>query len=342
MKVLTILWYSLLAAGISGAATQVTRHAITWTFDQDYTTGTFVNGDPWVKEKTAGGGVRITNVNPKPGSGAGGDTNGSMVNPSANEYAQQGYDARGAGYSAAANVFRNGTSVAFPANTSLISSVSLNPANAAQERPVISDASVLTILPASANPAPGDFRPPYVGSDKSLKWNSADIIWPRLPALAPPPQIALVPTIASLVGSKLWLVNSCTSYGRDIHPSNNMPEYGRDLSNVLETKLLRSLLNDNQAAKEQLVIELIQIGLDIAGCVKMGMVYSGNGGQNQGYKMPMLYAGWLLDDAGIITMADRSKYFVFQEDHQTFYVAASDVADCPKYSGDGRQRDCYT
>lgn len=54
----------LVAANLAVAATSVTRFAITWEFDGDYTTGTYANGDPWVVENTPGGGVTIVDITP--------------------------------------------------------------------------------------------------------------------------------------------------------------------------------------------------------------------------------------------------------------------------------------
>ena len=49
------------------AATSVSRHGITWTFDRDRVTGVYANGDPWVV-----GPVVITAITPKPSVGRNG------------------------------------------------------------------------------------------------------------------------------------------------------------------------------------------------------------------------------------------------------------------------------
>src|SRR5688572_28563372 len=72
------------------AATSVSQWGITWTFDKDYPTGQFVNGDWWVvgpvKIVSIGTNLHAEGFAPKPGE------DGSMVNPPT--HAKQGYDNR--------------------------------------------------------------------------------------------------------------------------------------------------------------------------------------------------------------------------------------------------------
>ena len=49
------------------AAQQLTKNDITWTFDRDYTTGQFANGDYWVVDP--GNGVVIVKIDPPSVSG---------------------------------------------------------------------------------------------------------------------------------------------------------------------------------------------------------------------------------------------------------------------------------
>lgn len=342
LSVLRILTLSLFAVAGLQAATSVTRHEITWTFNGDYNTGVFANGDPWVQEKTLGAGVTIINIDPQPGSGPGGATNGSTINPDGNPWSKQGYDQRGNMYDANRNVTLGGFPFTVQAGDSLVSSISYNTSNTSQQRPVISDASVLTIVAANDTPATGDFRPPYAGTYKP-RWNVSDIDWSRLPSLPPPASGA-----SSIAGhydniDRLWLINALDATGRDIHPRNHMPEYGRDFSILLGHAMLRTMLDDPQNEKEQLVFEMIQKGIDIYGCTNDGLEYYANGGLNCGMKMPLIYAGYLLNAPEILDFGDKEKHFIFQEDQQTFYVTQSDVDECPKATHtSGAQRDCYT
>ncbi len=58
------------------AATSVTRHGITWTFDRDYTCGEYANGDPWCT-----GPVTIIAISPASRETGGRIQHGSMLNP---------------------------------------------------------------------------------------------------------------------------------------------------------------------------------------------------------------------------------------------------------------------
>src|SRR6478752_1172307 len=75
--------FIVLCAVRAGAASSVTQHGVTWTFDKNYTTGQYANGDGWVV-----GPVTITAISPAPAIGQ----NGTVVNPVLGS--TQGYDNR--------------------------------------------------------------------------------------------------------------------------------------------------------------------------------------------------------------------------------------------------------
>jgi len=76
MKILTAV--CILNLGVSFAATSVTQHGITWSFDADYSTGQYANGDYYVVENSPGAGVKVTDIT-RTNSAIGHD--GSMVDP---------------------------------------------------------------------------------------------------------------------------------------------------------------------------------------------------------------------------------------------------------------------
>jgi hypothetical protein len=95
-----------------------------------------------------------------------------MINPSPTNGAQ-GYDNQ-----MAYNTYDNTLNAAYnvstqnplvvPANSSLVSTISVdNP----QQTPQLYSAAILTVLSSSA-PA-GSFRPPYSGTDKTIKFNKS-------------------------------------------------------------------------------------------------------------------------------------------------------------------------
>lgn len=362
---------------IGFSATSASRHASTWTFDTDYETGSFANGDPWVKENALGAGVTITAIDPAPTT----DVDGRVINGSTINSMTNGFDSLpqvdGASYSAGLNVVSAGAAAfpfSVPANSALISSKSdlsfpYTPPDSQNRRAIITDASVLTVLPANVTPAAGDFRPAYVGSDKTIRYNVSDIRWDLLPSLAPPPSgtPALATSYAAI--DQLWLIAKRSSDSRSIHPSNAMPEYGRDIATVVNDCLLRLLLDDAQVDKEPLMYALLQIAIDIRGGLEAGQVWEDLGGHNCGSKAPVLLAAQMFQDPELFAWVDSRQNSVWQMDRQVFRVAqgtvnarhvahvaseepgqgtAAEYANVeerdhmPATDGDGRRRDSYT
>ena len=119
-------------------STQITQFGITWTFDGEYQTGQFANGDYWVV-----GPVSIISITPESRNVSGRTMNGSMINPSPRDGNRQGYDSAMSAtvYDANVNAARphsQNLSAAnplfVPVHSSLISTVSIA---AAQSRPQI-------------------------------------------------------------------------------------------------------------------------------------------------------------------------------------------------------------
>lgn len=319
------------------SADTITRHAITWKFDKAYPTGKFANGDPWVV-----GPVKVVSIDPPSILEGERARNGSMVNPAAGE--PHGYDSsKEAGkyastYDPKLNVAL-GVSASSPLSlkpgSSLVSTVSHDESG---KRPQLSDASILTVLDA---PAPeGTFRPAPVGNDKSPLWNVSQIDWTKLKSLPAPSGAPDLEKVAERI-ERPWLEQNPTWMGRSIHPSNNQPDYGRDMSLLIGDALLLAHLDFPQAKKRDLVIRLIQYGIDVHGTARNGGIWVGYGGHNQGRKMPLIFAGLLLNDPSILAYADAKKHFIFQEDHQTWIIDQSDVGRALT-GKDDRPRETYT
>jgi len=319
------------------ATDTITRHAITWKFDKAYPTGKFANGDPWVV-----GPVKIISI--KPPSLTEGDRirNGSMINPAIGT--QHGYDNSREGgkyaskYEDKLNVgmgVSEKSPLTVPPGSSLISTLSHDEEG---KRPQLSDASILTVLDA---PAPeGSFRPAPVGSDKSPLRNVSQIDWSKLKSLPAPSGAPDLEKVAERL-ERPWLEQDPNWTGRTIHPSNNQPDYGRDISLLLGDALLLAHLDFPEAKKRDLVIRLIQYGIDVEGSARNGAIWIGYGGHNQGRKMPMIFAGLLLNDKDILARANAKEHFIFQEDHQTWFIEASDVGR-KLHAADDRPREPYT
>lgn len=339
MKKLFAIFLSIASAAC--AATSVARHGITWTFNADYTVGQYANGDYYV---VAPSGLTITGISPASTNTAGRIINGSMVNPVAGQFAESGFDTLNLFYDAALNVARPGGNdlsagnpLVLAAGSSLVSSVSF----ATSRRPQLTDAAVLTVV--SSAPASGSFRPPYCGTEKTHYWNKTDLNYGLLRNLAAP---AFTPTLATQAAamSRVWIEIDTAHSGRYMHPSNNQPDYGRDLASVSGIAMLLLHLNASEVEKEALLVNLVQYGLDVYGSAVSGGHWVANGGHNVGRKAPMLFAGLILGDSAITAYADKTTHFIFQEDQQAFVVAVGDVGKSvdDTYISLGRQRLTYT
>ena len=180
------LSHSVFGWGDSPYDDEIGQFGIIWTFDKNLTTdgagdtyqyGTFINGDYWVI-----GPVDITSIDPPSTDVAGVIKNGSMLNPVAAD--DQAYDSRSAGYNAGKNMALDVDSenpLTITAASSLISCISLPEIVG---KLWIDQAAVLTIL--EEVPPAYSFRPPYSGSDKSIRATEEDIDRTKLSNLPKP------------------------------------------------------------------------------------------------------------------------------------------------------------
>ena len=341
----------------------VTQYGITWTFDQPYPVGQFVNGDYFV---VANSDVTIVDIDPLSEIDGGGRTrHGSMLNPEHGEV--QAYDSEpvAGGFEPANNVGRPGGMDISASNPLLLGSgsslVSTRTEIEPNIRPHVVDAQILTVV---AEPPPvGSFRPPYSGSDKTPRWNVDDLQWSALP------RIASIPSRPDWQTMEQWIERPWIDHvgglwiGRKIHPSNNMPDYGRDMAYQTSAISLALLLDYPQSVISTLMIRYVQLGIDWYGVTRYrsttGVVWWGGGGHGQGRQWPILFAGIMLNDLTMLSYANAGGYRsrwdeypwpsdpggngnpVFQEQQQFFVVGQGDV-DQPRYTADGRPRDPYT
>jgi hypothetical protein len=317
----------------------VSQFGITWTFDKEYTVGQFANGDYWVI-----GPVTIVGINPASVELNGRVINGSMINPSPRLGQRQGYDgamygrfAKWGGYEPNLNVARpnngdlsNSNPLVLQPGSSLVSAISV-------PRPgdptVLQTAAILTIL--GNVPLEGSFRPPYSGTDKTVRFNKSQLDYSLLAHLKPVPGSPSLSTVERTF-ERPWLdhvpnwPNSC------LHPVDNMPVFGRELATEVGVGALMLNLNFTNERKEKLFIRYVQLGIDLYGIVKDGgeKNWISNGAHNSGRKLPILFAGLVLNDPNMknIGRADipdygpsHPEYVHFGEDDQTFYVTQADV-----------------
>ena len=317
------------------AATSVSQFEFTWKFSQDRTVGQFANGDWWVV-----GPVTITSITPadtNPNDGI--DMHGTMVNPvhaAPNVKCIQGWDNRIIynNYDPSLNIARSIPYVV--ANGSSIMSCASQVATATGNLPQMETIGILTVL-ASAPPV-GSFRPPYIGTDKSIKWNMNQLDYTKLKNLTP---VGTPPTFVEAEGqyehTHISLEDNWN--GNYLLPINHdYPNYGREISHKIGRAALLLNLNYTNSQKETLLIRIVQRGIDICGISNVGGGWQGNGGHLGGRKLPMMIAGHVLNDPTILARSNN----YFAEDRQHFYVTQFDV-DLPRHIADPtRQQDPYT
>ena len=100
-----------------------------------------------------------------------------------------------------------------------------------------------------------------------------------------------------------------------MHPLENMPDYGREITNIVSTVSLLLCIDDPKKEREKLLLRFVQRGIDYYGVTQSdGDLWRANGGHNSGRKMPILFAGLLLDHDGM-----KHVRATFAEDQQTYY-----------------------
>lgn len=301
----------------NGPRVQVRRNGVTWTFARPRRVGQFVNGDWWVV-----GPVSLVAITPACAAQGPRVQHGAMINPDPRR-AQQGYDSATAGsaecsrYTDELNVARGVSPAAplrLPAGSSLVSAVS-HPTPG--QLPQLDRCAVLTVVAAA--PAPNSFRPPYCGADKRARWSADELDETCLHRL---PQVPGSPTTRALVSrlENTWLDHLPGLPGRYLHPRANMPDYGRDIADVVGAAALTLNCDLPASDKRALLVVMVQLGIDVYGIVKNGGRFLADGGAGSGRKLPLLIAGLALHDADLLDAAGRARA-AFGEDAQTFYVA---------------------
>ncbi|MEO6596887.1 MAG: hypothetical protein ABIP94_19250, partial [Planctomycetota bacterium] len=224
----------------------------------------------------------------------------------------------------------NSSPLVLQGGKSLISAISYTsstpPASGSHSQ--LATVAVLTVL--SAVPPAGAFRPNYVGTDKTIRYLESDLDYLALGSIAP---AAGTPDIATVADKfrRGWLDHMAGWTSRYMHPIDNMPDYGRDHCALFGTGALMLQLDLPNAQKRDLLVRLVQIGIDFWGNVQAGGYWEGVVGHGSGRKLPILLAGAVLHNAGMLAIGTThpSGYFgpgnvnnrsQFGEDCQTFYV----------------------
>ncbi len=303
----------------AGASSSITQYGITITFDDDYTTGQYTNGDYYVVGATVG----ITSITVADGARIAGSTvgiDGAMINPVVGT--QQGFDNRHSSYVAGLNETLS-YPIAMVAGDRLVATESFTSpfAVTATKTLYINTAIVLTCV-ASA-PAAGSFRPPYSGPNDTT-WNFSQIDkGARLLNLTVPASAPSLATAERYVQRcHLNTINAWDGY--KLIPYLNSNYYGREISTDYGNALLMLICNEATIGnKDTLIKYVVQTGIDLYGMMRAGRNYDPNGGWMQGRAGILLMAGHLLQDDDMMAYGGST---LFSENGQTFYVTASDVS----------------
>lgn len=335
-------------------ADRISQYGITWTFSQSRTVGQFATGDWWVVGPVELVGIttdlHAKGFTPEPGQ------DGSMVNPGADS--KQGYDNRIDSYDEKLNAgLRGGKPVSVDnpltlnPNSSLVSMVSWlyrSPEDAEPgtpkfnggtkaPRPVTRSAAVLTVLAQA--PPEGSFRPPYCGSDKTVKFNVKNLNPDRLANLEP---VAGAPDPDRLAEqfARPWIDHVHQFLGAMVHPSENMPQYGREMADAANQAALVLNLDFSKLpgnpSKQKLLVPYVQYAIDLTGIADEGGGWPANGGHHPGRKLPILLAGHVLNDDHMKSVGKWKTRF--HEDEQTFIISQAevDITHSSKWNPDKR------
>ncbi len=283
----------------------ITQYGVTWTFAAPVQAGRFVTGDWWVV-----GPVTVKGVTPAPTA----ERHGSVVNPPGGR--SQGYDARIAGFELS---LRAEFPLQLAPGESLVSTASVNEIGQKTPQTVrgqycrgpLRTAVVLTCL--SKAPPADALRPAYVGTWKEMFTASQlrrDLL-PRLKAPGALPEVGVYERYLE----RIWLDHMRQWVNRKMHPLENMPDYGREITNIVSDVAMLVLLEDPNHQRETLLLRYVQKGIDYYGVTQSDNdLWIANGGHNSGRKWPILFAGLLLDHRGMMNVKAT-----FQEDQQTYY-----------------------
>jgi hypothetical protein len=196
----------------------------------------------------------------------------------------------------------------------------------------------LTIV--SSTPAAGSFRPSPAAASKASLFTEADIDYTKLGSIGARPSGAPTPAVAYenirrgwQVGCRLddnsrWMAARNNTWG-DFQMTDSRNGYGQFTSHAAISAALLAMASDTTTLERRnLCVSLIQIGLDIAAVIENGGKWYARGGILDGWKLPLVFAAMVLDDAGLKALCSGANSD-FAEDQHMFVVGASDIGRPP-------------
>ena len=306
----------------------VSQYGITWTFDQPAHVGRFVTGDWYVV-----GPVTVQRIDPKPLFGDEvGETinqesvqedqypgkqarNGSSLNPPSKSK-KIGFDSRCPSGRYDPACFTH-LPIAMKPGDSLVSTISRR--NDEIRRfggQFVDPLRVAAVLTCVAEPQPPDaFRPSYCDSAHSKIFLSRNLRRDLLRKLPHPSNKAPANLDSYARGfQKPWLDLADFGFAA---PLENLPHYSQQMVEKEGEASLLLLCEYPAQEKENVLIGLVQIGIDFYGVARGGFVWQAHGGLNSGRKWPIVFAGIMLDDKDLQSPVKSVPGVRFGEDDQT-------------------------
>lgn len=313
---------------ISADGSQIKQGKVTWTFSNEHISyGTYINNENWIV-----GPVELVHISPEYVDGK----NGSMVNIEPGN--TQGFDIRmqHSEYNEDLNVSKR-LPIELKPGDIIVTAVSLNEKSESPHAPYIESYSILIVV--EEPPPVKSFRPSYINGDFSHPWSEKDIDYGKLLNL----DITDIdlPPIQDQDMSGLIMEMDTRWTGRYKKSLTASPNYGRDLANWINTNAILLNSNFSNEEKRQLLIGMIQYGIDINSIINVGGQWNHDGGHNNGRLLPLVIAAATLNSLEMEHNINTENSNNFQETQQTFYVNRLHI-DTPPSLYDGRKRLPYT
>lgn len=297
-------------AAPSGAANN-----ISFNFDKPYACGQFANGDWWVSADSSGF-VTITSISPAAVDG----NNGFEINPASTT--QQAFD------SSASVTYTAAQMPSLPRSVRGVSSV-VKSVSKAPGTPDLKFAAVLTVVDAPIANSSEVFRPGYFGATGKTFYSvpsAATIATLPLGTFTPigvPSASAFSISSISARYRHVQLDHSVGFAGRDMHPVDNMPDYGAQIATDNAVYLLRMLLSDfnySDTTHKQALINYLQMAIDLRAMAAGGVTWSADGGHGNGRKLPLQFAHMVFGGTDFSNAIAAS---AFSEDQQVYRTAVT-------------------
>ncbi len=310
-------WKGLTCNSVTYSAPSSAEANIEFIFDQAYPCGQFANGDWWVADPLQNG-ITIVDMLPRTDQGM----HGAEIQPSYTN--KQGFDKRISHYDASLTP----SLPAFIPYGDIISLVKTASVTSSSCKVCLQFAAVLTVVPEPLANSQSLLRPGYFGTNKSLY--STDNL--NLSSLGTLPSIGILDENSSTFDNlaqryhDVQLDHLIGWYGRAMHPVDNMPDYGASIARDNATTVLRMLLDDfnpQEPAKQQTLISYLQMAVDLQSMVSGGANWYADGGHGNGRKLPLLFAGQILNQPSFIETAQQPR---FSEDQQVYLSPVTNQA----------------